>query len=267
MVLRRDGDAVIAIGQPAHAWVSGQMARAWGNADFGVPDPWEEVCLAAEQHDAGMADWDAAPAFNAETGLPQSFMEMPLDVHAELWASAWERVLPQSRYAALLASMHGSSLYEMRDPDKLNADDAAIVCDFLDGQRAVQERLVAGLRADPATAVSASDEALARNRRLIWIWDAFSLALCLDWAPHTLRGVPAAGVSRVDVDLTPGADERTVVVDPWPFGGSSVRVRCEGRQLAGRFADEAEMRAALDAAEWVTLEWELVPAAALNNEQ
>jgi len=29
MLLRAHDDAVVCIGQPAHAWVSGQLARAW----------------------------------------------------------------------------------------------------------------------------------------------------------------------------------------------------------------------------------------------
>jgi hypothetical protein len=40
VLLRRDGDGVVAIGQPAHAWVSGQFARAWGNERFGAVDPY-----------------------------------------------------------------------------------------------------------------------------------------------------------------------------------------------------------------------------------
>jgi hypothetical protein len=52
---RADPEGLIVIGQPAHAWVSGQIARAWGNERFGHFEPWEDVCLAAEQHDLGMA--------------------------------------------------------------------------------------------------------------------------------------------------------------------------------------------------------------------
>ena len=261
MLLRRDGDGVIAIGQPAHAWVSGQIARAWGSELFGALDPWEEVCLAAEQHDVGMAAWDAAPTLNRKAGLPHSFLEMPLDVHVGLWARAHELLLPQSRYAALLVSMHGTSLYEMRDLGKLAESEVARVRDYLTGQRSVQERLIAKLREDPVTAPAASEDSLLRNRRLLWSWDEFSLAVCLDWAPRTLRGVPAAE-GRLDVDLTPVEGQHGVAVHPWPFAAGRVRLRCEGRRLDRRFDDEEEMRAALAAASWETLEFELVPGAA-----
>jgi hypothetical protein len=261
MLLRRAGDAVIAIGQPAHAWVSGQLARAWGNELFGGLDPREEVCLAAEQHDVGMAAWDAAPTLNPQTGLPHSFVEMPLEEHARLWSHAYELLLPQSRYAALLVSMHGTSLYEMRDLGKLAEREVALVREYLAGQRTVQEHLLDKLREDPVTAPAAAEHVVTRNRRLLWSWDAFSLALCLDWAPYTLRGVPAGG-GRIDVDLTPTRDERTLVVQPWPFATDDVRLRCEGRRLDGRFRDEREMRTALAAASWETLELRLVAGAA-----
>jgi hypothetical protein len=247
VVLRREGDAVLAIGQPSHAWLSGQLARAWGNDRFGALEPREEVCLAAEQHDAGMAEWDAAPTLNPDTGLPHSFIEMPVETHVELWSRAWELVLPQSRYAALLVSMHGTALYEMRDLSKLQQRQADLVRAYLSGQREVQRRLRESL--DDASAVE-------RNQRLIWTWDAFSLALCLEWAPHTLRSVPAAG-DALDVELTPEG-ERTVRVDPWPFAGERLRVRTEGRRLEGRFGDEGELHAALRDAPWVTLDFELV---------
>src|ERR1700704_5035327 len=110
MLLRQDERGVLAIGQPSHAWVSGQLARAWGNEQFGAVAPYEEVCLAAEQHDIGMATWDLAPTFNPATGLPHSFVEMPVGTHLKLWSEGPRRLLAQSRYAALLASMHGLRL-------------------------------------------------------------------------------------------------------------------------------------------------------------
>src|SRR5437763_1608721 len=253
MVLRREGDdAVVAIGQPAHAWISGQLAHAWGNERFGAVEPWEEVCLAAEQHDIGMAEWDAAPELNPDTGLPYSFVEMPLETHVRLWNRAWELALPQSRYAALLVSMHGTALYGMRDLSKLDERESALVGSYLERQREVQGKLRKSLPDADASLVD-------RNQRLIWTWDAFSLALCLDWAPHTLRAVPAAD-GEFDLELEPTGDH-IVSVAPWPFSDSTVPVRTEGRRLEGRFESEERMRAALADAPWTAVEFELRPGA------
>jgi Protein of unknown function (DUF3891) len=225
MLIRPDGDAVICIGQPAHAFLSGQLAAAWEPR----PEPFEEVVLAATQHDAGMADWDAAPELNPETGLPQSFMEMSLDTHLRLWTHAPHRVLPQSRYAALLVSMHGTALYEMRDLSKL--DDPAPVTRYIDEQRELQARLGSDL----------DQEQLKRNQRLVWAWDFLSLGLCLRWED--------ASVDR----LTLYAD----TIEPWPFAGDTVHLRTDGRRLEGRYDTPAHLHAALDAAPWVTLEFDL----------
>jgi uncharacterized protein DUF3891 len=236
MLLRPDGDAVICIGQPAHAWLSGQMARNWHPA----PEPYEEVCLAAEQHDAGMADWDAAPELNADTGLPQSFMEMDLHTHLRLWSHAPHRVLPQSRYAALLVSMHGTALYEMRDLDRMDRADADAVRRYLDEQQALQQRLGSGLDSDQ----------VHLNQRLIWAWDFLSLGLCLRWDDRSVRDVPGrAGPVELRLSGT--------TFEPWPFRDDTVTLRTEGRRLEGRFASEPEMRSALDRAPWVELEFRL----------
>ena len=227
MLLRPDGDGVICIGQPAHAWLSGQMAARWQPR----PEPYEEVVLAATQHDAGMADWDAAPELNPDTGLPQSFMEMELDTHIRLWTHAPHRVLPQSRYAALLVSMHGSALYEMRDLERMQPEDAEKVRAYLAEQRELQDRLAEGL----------DREQIARNQQLLWGWDFLSLALCLRWDGRSVNGTTYTGTT----------------FDPWPFNDESVTLRTEGRRLAGRFEDEHEMRAALASAPWVALEFRL----------
>jgi Protein of unknown function (DUF3891) len=233
--------AWLAIGQPAHAWVSGQAARAWGNADFPAPEPWEEVCLAAEQHDIGMAAWDLAPGLNRQTGRALAFSEMPRPIHVELWSHAAERLLAQSRYAALLVSLHGTTLYE-RYPATTHLE---LVQEFLDRQRALQDELRGSL--------GASVEEVDRNRELIFFWDWLSLALCLDWAPVESPPVPGAGAMRLA-----RAGDDALTLDPWPFAAPSVELRSEGRRLGGPFASDAELHAALAAAPWTALEWQLV---------
>jgi hypothetical protein len=253
VLLRTDDTGVLLIGQASHAWISGQLARAWGNEHFGSIEPREEVCLAAEQHDVGMARWDLAPSRNPDTGLPHSFIEMPLGVHLDLWSRAAQRLLTQSRYAALLVSMHGTRLYELRDLDGLPSDQADAVRGFFGAQRAFQQQLLTSL---PATA-----DQVARNSQLIWTWDYLSLAICLDWAPCTAHDVPTAG-APVDLAMAPGAEPRTSRFGPWPFATETLTVRAEGRRLdAGRrFDTDDALTAALEQAQWETVEFELRPA-------
>jgi Protein of unknown function (DUF3891) len=232
MVLREQGDAVLCIGQPAHAWVSGQLAAAWD------PPPDPEVLLAASQHDQGMAAWDAEPQLNPDTGRPYSFLEMPLETHLRLWSQAPRLALSQSRRAALLVSMHGATLYARRAG-------TPAVDRYLDGQRALQEHLRESLGME-------EEEAL-REQRLLAAWDWMSLVLCTDDLPADVSG-------RWRMERVGGA----ATVDPWPFAEPRLEVACEGRRLEGRFEDVGAMREALARAPWVRLRFLLSPAGAAS---
>lgn len=256
MLLREHDHGVIAIGQSSHAWLSGQLARAWGNAHFGRVDPLEEVCLAAEQHDIGMATWDLRPELNPDTGLPRSFMEMDIETHLELWSAAPRRLLAQSRYGAMLVSMHGCRLYELRDLAQLPPREAEAVRAYLDSQRALQQELLETLQADPKMSSSATPELVARNSQLLWTWDYLSLAICLDWAPRAVREVPSVA-GPLELGLNRGQAPLTVALEPWPFSASRLLVRCDGRLLNGRWGSEVELWDALANAPWQTLEFEL----------
>jgi Protein of unknown function (DUF3891) len=254
MLIRPEGEDVVAIGQASHAWVSGQLARAWGNERFDPPEPREEVCLAAEQHDVGMAEWDLAPEPHPDTGSPLSFMEMALHDHLRLWSAAPRKLLTQSRYAALLVSLQGSALYEHRNVSRMPAEGAAAVAAYLAEQRALQQRL--------ADLLGADRDRLSRNQRLLAAWDALSLALCLGWDTYVARDVPASGVAEADLRLEPpasGPDGR-FVLDPWPFAAGELTVRCEGRRLVGRHREPSALEHALAEAPHVPLAFTLRPA-------
>jgi uncharacterized protein DUF3891 len=241
---------VVAIGQPSHSWVSGQLARAWGNERFGALERYEEVCLAAEQHDLGMGPWDADPERNPHTGLPYSFTEMPIARHLQQWRDGPRRLLVQSRYASLLVSMHGSRLQRRRDLNRLPEAQAAAIRDYLTEQTAFQDALIASLEVRP--------EQLERHHQLLWIWDFLSLALCLDWPPITAHDVPSA-TAPVELELAAGDAPRRLTLAPWPFRGETLTARCEGRRLHGPYGSDEEMRRALDEAPWETIEFELAP--------
>jgi hypothetical protein len=261
VLVRHDG---LVIGQPAHAWVSGQLARAWGNSTFPAPVPREPFCLAAEQHDVGWADADLAPVAGPD-GRPLSFMQQPRPAHVAIWRGAARRLLAQSRYAALLVSLHGTSLYERVDPDAEPPGVAAEIRDYLEGERELQSRLATGL--DPVE--------VDRNRRRLLSLDRLSLMLCHGRAT-TLEGVPAkrgpatirvepagaeppASSARDDHAVPPDAPTARFVVAPWPFSAPAVFAGCEARLLEGSFAEGADLTAALAAAPWVPLRWELSP--------
>ena len=260
MLYREDTQGRIAIAQPAHAWLSGQLARAWGNEHFGDVVPWEEVCLGTEQHDVGHTAWEQAPALNPQTGLPYSFFEMPRQWHVRLWSGAARLVLPQGRYAALLVSLHGTGLYESYDAATDTAENAQAVLDYLAQEHAFQEELLTTLRADPHYGPYATEEAVARNRQLLRVWDALSLAICFGgWQTRSLPQVPTATSTTTLTLRMHDGDSTQLIVTPWPFRREQVALVCEGRHLAETFSNEAMMHEALNRAPWVTLKTTLIP--------
>jgi hypothetical protein len=259
MLYRQDPTGLIVIGQPAHAWVAGQLARAWGNEHVGDVAPWEEVCLAAEQHDLAHALWERTPRLNPQTGRPYSFLDMPANMRLALVSSASALLMVQSRYAALLVSLHFTGLYETYDLQRASGEEGQAMRDFLAREDTFQQQMLASLRNDPTYAPYATSEIVARNRHLLRTWDALSLALCFGLQPRkvfshvpTKSGETTLTVTRVEDDPTRGT------VDPWPFHEEVVTLRWEGRRLPETFADEKAMRVALTHAPWVTITMHLV---------
>jgi hypothetical protein len=237
MMFRDTPDGVIGIPQPSHAWISGQLIRAWGNAEFGAVSPYDEVCLGAEQHDIGWLSWERAPTINLATGRPHSFREIDIATHTSLWRQGTEMALVFGRYPALLAALHGTGLYAAFDYAAATEEDAAIARAFVAGQQETQRWLIESLRAEP-DAIGVSDQEIERNRALVRTADRMSIAICTAMADIAIstddpregivRQVPtAAGVTDLRMTLVDG-DVTKVAVSPWPFAAPTVRVVCEG---------------------------------------
>ena len=233
MLLHETDNGMVCIGQAAHSWVSGQLARRWGNGSFRAPEPLAEVCLAAEQHDIGMVEWDRFPDPHPQTGWPLSFLELPVATHIALWTDAPGRVLSQSPHAALLISMHGHALFSKRRP-------APEIAAYLRAQEALQQDLLAAIGEPPARA--------RRNQQLVWTVDFLALAGLLPrWTPAT----QAAPDGEIRIET---AGPQTVTVDPWPFDLAELCIAYPGRLLTEPSASAAELRARLARAPWVSVE-------------
>jgi hypothetical protein len=261
VLVRREDEGALAIGQLSHAWLSGQLARAWGNDRFTFAGPREEIALGAEQHDVGWAGFDLRPGLSADSGLPRSFLKTSVERHLEIWRPAPERLLSVSAHAALVVSLHGASLSELR------------LQGAQDGREALEAHVAAerARQAELCALLGLSERDTETIRRLMWTWDGLSLALCNAWNPFTARDVPAAG-GLEDIELrrvSPGAkesaggerDEGAFTLEPWPFAQERLEVRCEARQLAPVFEDEETMQSALERAAPVRLTFALAPAA------
>lgn len=261
MLHRTDLEKLVCITQPVHAYVSGCLARVWGNEQFGYFAPTQEVCLSAEQHDIGWLPWEESPTLNPETGYPHNFLEVPRAVHVDLWSNTKHLALPLGRYVALLVSLHGTRLYERFRSWENSPESTRIVQDFFDRENAFQKELIANLQADPHYTLHATPEVIGRNRQLVATWDNFSLALChgVHNEQH-INGVPTAE-GETTLTLAPvDNDPNQISVSPWPFQDTKVTLVYQGRILNAKFADEAAMRSALADAPWIAITNTLIPA-------
>ncbi len=233
-------DDVLAISQPAHAWVSGQLLRHWAqHLD-------EAVLLAAEQHDLAWLDWERAPSFDPATGRPHLFRDVGAAAHAPRWAEAVERAhTAWGARVALLVSRHGVVIYT-RFTDRHQASDA----DSKAAVRYVAEQ--APRQAAWARQLGLAADTLERDTALIALVDTLSLGLC------------GALPMPVNLDgyrlMRQSGSALTSTLAPWPFRGESVSIAIEARNVpGGRFASEMEMRAWLANAVSVPLRFTLVP--------
>jgi hypothetical protein len=248
MILRREEQGVLAIGQLSHSWISGQVARVWGNERFLRPEPAEEISLGAEQHDVGWASFDLNPGFNPRDGLPRTFLETSIEEHLAIWSDAPDRLMSASSHAALVTSLHGCALSELR---RRGADDAE--ARLLDTHIGIERDRQSVLR----RRLGLTEEQTEVMRRQMWAWDGISLALCNGWeeletgAP-TDRGSVALVLRRTDGE--------EFLLDPWPFSLPFVEVFCEARRLADSYETQEQMQEALEAAAPVRLSFRLAPA-------
>src|SRR5271157_4857569 len=245
------GDPALAISQPAHAWIAGQLLRAW------VERLDEPLLLAAEQHDVGWLDWETAPSFNSLTGRPHLFRAVAAAVHAPMWARGVERALNAwGSRVALLISRHGALVYTRYiDRHRIAEADAAAVDHYLESQ--------APLQAAWARALGIDTGMLAHDTALVALSDTLSLALCGELkTPLVVEAPDRTGDTRkLRLTARPG-DSAEFTLAPWPFRDEALVVEGEARPLPrpGRFVDEPAMRAWFASAERVVFRARLTPA-------
>ena len=258
MIIRADAGGLTLIRQTEHARLCGEMARAWGNARFEAVRPLERVAWAAAEHDNGWAEWEERPQLNPETRRPYTYTDIPIAEHQEIYRRGIGRAIAHDPYAGLLVSLHGSLLYARFRAGQPGADE------FLAEQRAVQERVLATVRAVSSLRLHCEEEAVAANRDLVFGWDALSLFLChgVAWledleVPCDYRG----GRHRVAV----GQRADRWVLDPYPFRTSPLALSAAARYTPRTaFADEAALRMALAQGEQVRLSFLIAAPGALD---
>ncbi len=243
MFLETQGAPVLAISQPAHAWVAGQLLRAWP----GGLDP--QLLLAAEQHDVAWLDWETRPVFDPATGCPKLFRDIGAAEHAPVWSDAVRRAyFAWGARVALMISRHGGVIYtRFTDRHRVGKTDAAAATAYLDRQ--------APLEAAWAHSLGLAPDQLDRETNLIAFADTLSLGLCGGITLPLDIPDPAGGPVSYRMQRRTGLGH-ACTLSPWPFTTPRFDIKLDARPIPdGRFANEAAMRAWLkgDARSSITL--------------
>jgi hypothetical protein len=251
----------VTISQTSHSWLSGQLARVWGNESFTRFEPFEPICYAAEQHDIGFLEWENQPTLNVKTGLPHTFDELPESLHLNIWRTGIYQLKPVCTYASLIVSLHFCGLCERfhrQQKDSILSETSQ----FLREQKEHQENARETLGRDPLYEPAIAPNVLVYHRDLIAVWDFFSLQLCRGrLSEFKIPGVPLSPEKHVDLLVRRrSTDEKLWAVDPWPFALASLKTLCEGRIFDQRFNDQGKMREALRNADRTSIQFRLVPA-------
>ncbi len=211
--------------------------------------PYQSMVLAAEAHDNGWWDWDVYPSVD-EQGVPLPFTRTPREIRSGFYGRGIDNVIGRDLYAGLMVSMHGVGLPQKRYgtmPSMADRQDE-FSHRFIAEREPTHQVLIEKIRKSEQYAGVDSQEQIWFNYLMMQVFDRLSLFFC---ANFDITTVPATGAhtagkgyygpSVKPTPVRPGAedteinlravDPKTVVVEPYPFDQSPLRVSVRGKLL------------------------------------
>jgi len=256
------GEHLLVIRQTDHAFLAAFFAREWGNEKFTKPQPNVSFCLAVAEHDNGWTDWELQPTLDPKTHLPYSFMSIPTESHMSLYQRGIERLVRVDHYAALLAVLHASELYDRAratmpgySAKYVKSHESQIVGEFVQRLRLQQLRLKTDLRSNPAMKAYAEEQSLKRNAARLEVMDRLSLHFCMNPGQGLmLEGVPVTDQDdETEMELhSEGAG--VVAIAPYPFRRDPLSFSIMMRSVPKRiYSNDQDLQRALAAAPYFPL--------------
>jgi hypothetical protein len=224
-----------------HTALSGQFARAFGNATFERPRPLDLVIYIIANHDAGWAAFDLDPATDPQTGLPYTVFSTPA-----------QHILPTSKgspdynqrhhpYCGLLSSMHTWGIYTGRYGftragrlSRISPSDKPAIDAMLANELERQAALKAKLAGAAETASWIEDGRLFQNYKLLQFCDLLAIYYNTIHAEQrteqTFTHVPISADRDVAVTIRPKAPS-VYALSPFPFAAEGAAFAFAGRPL------------------------------------
>jgi len=227
MIVRAaSGSALHLITQPDHAALARRIMNFWIADGFPETPRRASILHAVAEHDNGWRDVDQTPIVDDESGAIRDFITAPLAVRQGIWPRGVGR-LAEDPWAAALVAEHAVFIYSRW---RGNTDWAG----FFTQMETLRDRFVAaaGLTLGEVT----------HDYLFLRVADLMSLAFCNAWTDVMEMGRYKIS-ARGDV----------VTVEPDPFGGKTVPLEIEARELPAKKWTTREAAAAFAAAPRVTI--------------
>src|SRR5712671_8172093 len=252
---------------PDHARLAGAFAERWGNERFLPPEPREHVLRGIARHDDGWTTRDASPqitrqgkpsAFSVElVGKYSAFEEIDLEDYLAVRDRAVREIAAEDPYAALLISMHTYSLlHDRADRSTIAPAQLPLLDRYLEQQKTFQASLRAQIASDRSfTADQTGESAILDHFRLLQASGYLALLTCVDFRQpaNLLQPLPLRDGGHIPVQVRVIAS-RHFVLDPYPFGETSITFRFPARHIKGKiFSSPTKLQHAFNAAPVETL--------------
>ena len=238
MIIRRLPSSRQVISQPDHAALAARIMREWQVDLFPESARKPSILHAIEQHDNGWEEVDEQLVVDETTGQLLDFIAVPDAVKRVTSSRGIER-LASDPYAAALVAQHRLHVYRryVENPD----------------WRALFADMTAARDAYLRAAGDVSLDELLRDYAFVRAGDLASLAFCNNWTEVDADGCGYA--MRVD-----GA---SMVVVPDPFGGRTIEIAVDAREIGTQpFPTASDARRVVASAPVVTLKGFVSGAAA-----
>lgn len=272
------------ITQNDHADLAGQFAAHWGNGKFARLHPRESMVLAVDSHDNGWWYWDINPSVD-DQGVPITFRKTPRKILFEYLTRGINNVIEKDLYAGLMVSLHLAGLSQQRYgtlPSIPKREDESTL-KFVREQEASHEPLKEKVKRMEQYAGATTPEYFWFNYRMMEVFDRLSLFFCCNF---DLQGSPSEGAdlqsdhdsgrayygSAINPTPTKSGSEdmevriravgrEKIVVDPYPFDESPLKVAVRGRLIPRKaYKTQEEFRAVYSQSRREIFEFTLVPA-------
>ncbi|MFD3001303.1 DUF3891 family protein [Pontibacter toksunensis] len=200
---------------------------------------WVETVIAIANHDNRQKTWRGKDGLTP-AGAPADFTLLPTTL--EQAQALMHAVRFQSRWVAMLTSMHMSYLYESQRGQQKGINL------FLDEQQALQKECRQGL--------GVSQKEAAQAYAIMQWCDRLSLILCRHELPADERALEITQGPDGETYFVKRLQNTSVNVEPWPFSAPQLQVQVEYRVLEQlQFKNDAGLAKALHQAEAQSLEW------------